>query len=163
MRFQAEHRFPAAPEAVAELLVDPEFHEGLELPDLALLGVVDHRADGAEALLSLRYEYVGHLEPVAQRLVGRAQLTWIQEAVVDRVTGDGRLRFAVEGHRDRLYGGAQFTLRPDVDDTVWALHGEVKVRVPLVGSTAERRILDGVLRRLDIEAQQMTERLLAER
>ena len=159
MRFRDEHRFPAPVQAVADVLVDPAFHRRLELPDLQLLDVVDHRDDGRDAVLSLRYEYVGHLDPVAQRLLGGSRLTWIQELVVHRATGGGQLTFAVEGNQQRLHGTAEFTLHAEQDETVWELRGEVRVGIPLVGGSAERRILAGVLRRLDIQAQQMTNQL----
>ena len=159
MRFQDEHRFTAPVRAVADILVDPAFHRSLELPDLQLLDVVDHRDDGNNALLSLRYEYVGQIDPVAQRLLGGHRPTWVQELVVDRASGAGQLTFAVEGNRHRVHGTAEFTLRPEQDETVWELQGEVRVGVPLVGGSAERRILAGVLRRLDIEAQRMTDQL----
>ncbi|HEX2273619.1 MAG TPA: DUF2505 family protein [Acidimicrobiales bacterium] len=159
MRFHAEHRFAAPVEAVIQVLVDPVFHRGLELPDLQLLDVVDHRDDGRDALLVLRYAYVGHIDPIASRLLGGQRLTWVQELAVDRATGAGHLGFAVEGGGDRLHGLAQFTLGAEGDETVWALRGEVKVRVPLVGGSAERRILAGFLQRLALEAQLITDRL----
>ena len=163
MRLQAEHRFDAPARAVADVLVDPAFHREVELPDLRLLDVVDHRDDGDDALLSLRYEYVGQLDPVVRRLLGDRQLTWVQELAVDRMSGAGRLTFSVEGSPGRLHGVAYFTLRPDGEQTVWRLDGEVRVRVPLVGGSAERRVLAGFRARLDREARHMGERLRAGR
>lgn len=162
VRFQVEHRFAAPVPAVAELLVDPGFHRGLRLPDLELLDVVDHRDDGEAALLSLRYAYLGQIDPIASRLLGGRRLAWVQELTVDRVTGDGHLSFAVEGGGDRLHGLARFTLHAEGVETVWALRGEIRVRVPLVGGTAERRILAGFLQRLDLEARHLAERLRAD-
>ncbi len=159
MRFQVEHRFRAPVRAVADLLVDPDFHRGLELPDVELLDVVDHRDDGEEALLALRYEYVGRLDPAARRVLGGRRLTWLQEVTLDREAGGGRLAFAAEGNGDRLNGAADFVLRAEHDEVVWELAGEVRVRVPLVGGSAERRVLTGVLRRLEIEARRMAEEL----
>ncbi len=159
MRFRAEHRFVASVDAVAALLVDPSFHEDLELPDLALVGVVDHVDDGTHAELALRYEYVGRVDPVVQRLVGSRRPMWVQGLVLDRATGVGRLSFAAAGQDDLLKAGADFTLRTDGGETVWELEGEVKVRVPLIGRAAERRLVDGVLDRLTIQAEELAERL----
>ncbi|HEX2191858.1 MAG TPA: DUF2505 family protein [Acidimicrobiales bacterium] len=161
MRFRAEHRFRAPVGAVADLLVDAAFHRELELPDVELLDVLLADGDGAAALLTLRYEYVGHLDPPAARLLGGRRLTWVQKVTVDRDAGTGRLSFAAEGNEDRLYGTAEFALRADDEETLWLLEGEVRVRVPLVGGAAERRVLAGMLRRLEIEAQQMAEELRA--
>lgn len=159
MRFRAEHRFAGSVAAVAELLVDPAFHEDLELPDLSLLGVVDEVDDGTQAELALRYEYVGHIDPVVQRLLAGRRPKWVQGLVLDRPTGTGRLTFAAEGQGDRLQAGAEFTLRAEGEETVWDLQGEVKVRVPLISRAAERRLVDGVLRRLATQAAQLAERL----
>jgi hypothetical protein len=159
MRFQAEHWFPASVGAVADLLVDADFHRGLSLPDVELLDVVEHRVDGDDGVLSLRYAFVGRLDPVAQRLLGGQRLTWTQQLGVDRATGDGRLAFAVDGSSGRLRGAADFTLQPHGEQTVWELRGELRVRVPLVGGTAERHIVAGLLERLELEARHMTDRL----
>jgi hypothetical protein len=39
--------------------------------------------------------------------------------------------------------------------------GELFVRVPIVGGTAERRIVPGLVRRLDVEADALTAALTA--
>ncbi len=125
--------------------------------------MVDHHDGGDGARLALRYSYVGHLDPVASRLLGGQRLTWLQETEVDRATGTGQLHFAVDGAGDRLLGVARFRLTLQESETVRALDGELRVRVPLVGGAAERRIIAGFLDRLHLEAQQMTERLRAQR
>jgi hypothetical protein len=84
MRFEAEQRFPGvAAQAVAALLVDPEFEARVELPDLSLPELVEHRVDGSETVLRLRYQYVGELDPIAVRLLGGKKLTWVQELRLD--------------------------------------------------------------------------------
>src|SRR3954462_12696597 len=100
MRFRTEHRFAAPPDRVIDVLLDPEFHRTLELPDLAPPEILDHDGDH----IRLRYEFVGRLDPIAQRLLGSRRLTWAQELRVDRARGTGRLTFAAEGGADRLHG-----------------------------------------------------------
>jgi hypothetical protein len=159
VRFHAEHHFAGPVDAVAERLVDPEFHRHLELPDLSLPEVLDEQTDGTTSRLKLRYQYVGQLDPIAKRLLGGRTLTWIQELELDRATYAGRLSFAAEAEPKQLYGSARFRLEPDGDDdgdddagTVRVLDGELFVRVPVVGGMAERRIVPGLLSRLDVEA-----------
>ena len=62
-----EHEFPGAPDAVADILCDPAFHTRLELPDLSRPEVVEHTTAGTERILRLRYEFVGHIDPIARR------------------------------------------------------------------------------------------------
>ena len=61
---------------------------------------------GSERTLALRYEFVGHLDPIARRLLAGRKLTWVQELRLDTTTGVGRLSFAAEAEPDRMYGSA---------------------------------------------------------
>lgn len=151
MRFRAEHEFPALPGAVIALLVDPDFMTGVALPDLAPPTVLA-RDPGDDARLQLRYEYVGSLDPIAKRLLGARRLTWIQDLRIERHTGRGRLTISAEAAPDKLRAQAAVDVAAASGGCVRRLDGEFSVRVPVVGGTAERRILPGVLRRLDIEA-----------
>jgi Protein of unknown function (DUF2505) len=59
-----------------------------------------------------------------------------------------------------LHGAGDITLRPDDGGgTVRRIDGELVVRAPLIGGTAERRIVPGLLRRLDVEAHALDDRL----
>lgn len=161
MRFHAEHRFGAPVEAVVGLLVDPDFHRQLDLPDVSLREV-EGSTDGARSRLTLRYEFIGSLDPIARRLLAGRDLTWRQDLDLDRSTGAGRLSFQAEADPRRLRGTADFTITPAGDGAggaVRRLDGELVVAFPLVGGRAERTIVPGLLRRLDIEAQALDERL----
>ncbi len=163
MRFHAEHEFEAAPAAVAAILCDPAFHLALDLPDLSRPEVVAESAAGTERVLKLRYTFVGHLDPIARRILAGRSLTWIQELRLDAGTGVGKLSFSAEAEPDRLYGSADVALSaepPDGARTRRRIAGEFFVKVPLVGGTAERRIVPGLVSRLDVEAAGLS-RLLA--
>jgi hypothetical protein len=153
MRFCVEHRFPASPAAVAALMVDADFVAGVALPDLARPEIVAREEHGSEVTLRVRYEFVGRLDPVAQRLVGRRRLTWLQDVTVDVALGRGRIDFTIEAEPDKVRGAATVTL----DDagagaTRRIVEGELVVRVPLIGRAAERAIVPGLVRRLELEA-----------
>lgn len=164
MRFSAAHEFPASPRAVADVLCDPAFHAALALPDLSLPEIVEHSADGSTRVLRLRYTFVGHLDPVARRILAGRKLTWIQELRLDVDSGAGRLTFAAEAEPDRLYGAADVALNA-LDEsqprTRRTIAGDFYVKVPFVGGTAERRIVPGLVRRLDVEAEALTAALTA--
>jgi len=157
MRFRAEHEFPGPPAAVAEILCDPEFHLGLDLPDLSRPELVGRSATGSVQLLQLRYEFVGHLDPIAHRLLAGRALAWLQELRFDTATFAGRLSFSAEAEPDRLYGAAEITLvAVPGDRSRRRVEGDLFVRVPLVGGTAERRIVPGLVRRMGVEADAVT-------
>jgi hypothetical protein len=155
MRFAAEHQFHGSPDAVAAILADPAFYVGLQLPDLSQPDVLDQRQEGATSVLRLRYLFVGSLQPVAKRLLGKRQLAWIQEIAIDRTTDSGRLTFQAEADPKRLHGSANFTLQPDGTGSIRRLTGELVVAVPIVRGRAERQIVVGLQRRLDIEAERL--------
>jgi Protein of unknown function (DUF2505) len=153
MRFQAEHRFSGSPGEVAALLTDPGFYETLVLPDVSAPEVLESIDDGRRSVLRVRYEFRGNLDAMAIRLLGKERLAWIQQVEVEHSTEGGDLSFVAEADPKRLHGSAHFDLQADDDGCVRRLAGELVVAVPLIGSRAERKIVPGVLRRLDIEAQ----------
>jgi hypothetical protein len=162
MRFRAQHRFHGRPGAVAQVLSDPSFYLDLDLPDLNRPEVVEHRADDHEAMVLLRYEFVGDLIPMARRVLGNQQLSWMQEVRIDLQARSGTLQFRAERNPKLLHGDAHFALEAEGEETVRQLEGELVVAIPGIGGMAERRIVPGLLRRLDIEAQAVNERLPAQ-
>lgn len=166
MRFSADHHFDAPAAEVAGLLVDPDFYVALALPDLSLPTVLAHRpvSDAEGGLLRLRYEFTGSLDPIAQRLLGGGRLAWIQELRLSPAGESGSLHFGAEGDPSRLHGDATFALVAgdapgEGAGTVRRLVGNLVVKVPVIGGPAERRIVPGLLGRLDQEAAGIAERL----
>jgi hypothetical protein len=159
VRFHAEHHFEASASAVASLLTDPTFYLDLTLPDLSRPEVLEQRQDGSQTVVRLRYEFEGSLDPIAQRLLGSSRLAWIQEVRIDPSAGTGTLRFEAEKDPRRLHGAADFVLMPTENGAVRRLDGDLVVAVPGIGRMAERRIVPGVLQRLDIEARAIDDRL----
>jgi Protein of unknown function (DUF2505) len=161
VRFEAVHRFHGPVKAVASTMTDPSFYSGLELPDLSLPEVLEH-SDGegeGRSVLRLRYEFTGSLEPWARRLLGGDRLGWVQETNVQASARSGSLRFEAEKDPRRLHGQADFVLDVDGDETVRRLEGELVVKVRAIGGMAERRIVPGLLRRMEIEARALDGRL----
>lgn len=159
MRFRAEHRFAAPPAEVAAVLTDGRFYAGLDLPDVGRPEVLEESHTAEEAALRLRYEFAGHLDPIAIRVIGSLRLTWTQEVRIALGDGSGTLHFEADADPRRLHGRADLALAGAGGGTVRRLDGELVVAVPAVGRMAERRILAGVLRRLDEEAAAVERRL----
>jgi len=157
VRFHAEHRFHGSEQAVLSILADPSFYLGLTLPDLSRPELLDSTDDGDVAVLRFRFQFEGNLDPMARRLIGSGRLAWIQEVRVDRPGRAGSIGFQAEQDPKRLHGSASYQLVPSGDGTVRRLAGELVVAVPGIGRMAERRIVPGLQRRLDIEAQAVDE------
>jgi hypothetical protein len=162
VRFEVEHEFPASCAKVADILCDPAFHSQLDLPDMSRPEVLTSSVDGTTRVLRLRYEYTGQLDSIARKVIGGRKLTWIQELRLDTTTHAGALTFSSEEQPDRLYGSAEVAITA-LDDARCRrrITGELNVRIPLVGGTAEKRIVPGLVRRLDVEAEALTNELAA--
>jgi hypothetical protein len=162
VRFEVEHDFPASCAEVAEVLCDPAFQTQLDLPDMSRPEVLTSSVDGTTRVLRLRYEYIGELDPIARKLVGGRKLTWIQELRLDTATYAGTLSFSAEDQPDRLNGTAEVEITALGDDRCRRhIAGDLHVRVPLVGATAEKRIVPGLVRRMDVESAALTTELAA--
>jgi len=162
VHFTAEHDFPGSCAAVAAVLCDPDFQTQLALPDLSLPTVVSHVDDGTTKELTLRYEYTGQLDPIARKVIAGRQLTWIQALRLDTKTYQGTLTFSAEAAPDRLNGQAELALVADGDADARChrrISGDLHVKFPLIGGTAERRIVPGLLIRLDVEAAALAARV----
>jgi len=157
VRFEVEHEFPASCAKVADVLCDPAFHTQLDLPDMSRPEVLTTSADGTTRVLRLRYEYTGQLDSIARKVIGGRKLTWIQELRLDTTSYTGTLTFSAEEEPDRLNGSADVTITSlDGDHARRRITGDLHVRIPLVGGTAEKRIVPGLVRRLDVEAEALT-------
>jgi NAD(P)-dependent dehydrogenase (short-subunit alcohol dehydrogenase family) len=153
VEFGREHEFGGTVAQVASLMSDPTFQTGLDLPDLARPDVVAHEVDGTTHRLTLRYAYVGQLDPIAQKVVGNRALTWVQDLLIDVATGAGTLQFSADGVGGRADGIATVTITATGDASCRRrIAGEFRIRIPLVGGKAERAIVPGLERRLDVEA-----------
>ncbi|HEU5308538.1 MAG TPA: DUF2505 family protein [Acidimicrobiia bacterium] len=153
MQFEREHDFAGTLAEVARVMSDPAFQAGLDLPDLARPDVVAHEVDGASHRLALRYEYIGQLDPFAQKVVGGRTLTWVQDLRIDVTTGAGTLRFSADGVGGRADGTAAVIITAtSAASCRRRIDGDFRIRIPLVGGKAERAIVPGLLRRLDVEA-----------
>jgi Protein of unknown function (DUF2505) len=153
VHFEREYDFAGTVEQVATIMSDPAFQTALDLPDLARPDVVAHEIDGAAHRLTLRYAYIGQLDPIAQKVVGGRKLTWVQDLRIDVSTGLGTLGFSADGVGGRADGNATVVMTATGEASCRrAISGDFRIKIPLVGGKAEKAIVPGLARRLDVEA-----------
>jgi hypothetical protein len=134
-------------------MADSAFQTGLDLPDLSRPEVVEHSVEGTRHHLVLRYEYVGQLDSLAKGIVGNRRLTWVQELTLDVERGEGELRFSADDDAGRVNGSASVAIVATGDAACRrTIDGDFRIRIPVVGGTAERRVVPGLVRRLEVEA-----------
>ena len=162
VHFEVDHDLPG-PAPRCDVLCDPAFQTQLDLPDLSRPEVVASSVDGTTRLLRLRYQYIGQLDPIARRIIGGRKLTWIQELQLDIETYTGALSFFAEEDAGRLNGAGEVAITAIDGDGESRRHiaGDLHVRVPMVGGTAEKRIVPGLVRRLGVEAAALSKELAA--
>jgi hypothetical protein len=163
MHFEVEHEFPGSRAQVAEVLCDPAFQTQLDLPDLSKPEVVASSSEGTTRLLRLRYAYVGQVDGLARKIVGGRKLTWIQELRLDTESYTGTLSFSAEEDPGRVNGVAEVAIVAVDGDAASRrrIAGDLHIRIPLVGGTAERKVVPGLVRRLDVEAAALSKELAA--
>ena len=140
-------------------MADPELYLALELPDVGRPEVLGRYGDDESAKLSLRYTYLGRLDPIARTIIGTGQLSWIQDVELDYAAQSGRLTYSSEDPGHRLHGHGRIAFVSDGGLTTRSIDGELVIAIPFVGGAAERGVVTGLLVRLDLEAAAIRGRL----
>ncbi len=155
MDLAARHRFAAPPDRVAAAMVDPEFAPTLvEVPDVGSVEVVDSGTDGSGARwLATRLHYDGSLDPIAAKVLGSRNPSWVQTYRLDPGGTTGRLTIEPDHHGSLLTCSASVELTVTPDGTERALVGELRVHVPLLGGRAEKSLAPAIVARIDAEAE----------
>ena len=161
MRFATEQRYPTDLATVLALFSDPALYPTLSgLPKIGTPLVVHHQVDGAHVHLRLRQRYTGDLPAAALAVIDPNKLTWIEQLDfdLDRATASSRL--LPDHYADRLACSGRYTYLPDGDrGTVRRLDGELKVRMPLMGSKVEGALVSGLREHAAAEQALITARL----
>jgi uncharacterized protein DUF2505 len=158
VRFSVEHRFAAALPAVERSMTDPEFFAELRtLPGVEAPVLLARREQPGSVELDVRYVFSGDLPRVARRVLGRGELAWVQRSIVDLERHRTDFTIVPEAHADLLTCTGVYLLRRvpggDAEPTARTISGELRVRVPLLAGRAERAIVNGLVERLDAEAE----------
>jgi hypothetical protein len=154
VQLRADHRFSAPPERVARAMADPDVAaQWGRIPDVGSVEVLEHGSDERSVWLAARLTYGGSLDPLAARVLGASEPSWVQRYTVDLHALRGRLDIEPDRHGGLLTCWAELTLAPADGHTRRALRGELTVGVPLLGGRAARALAPAVEARLDAEAE----------
>lgn len=152
MKLAATHRFAASVAQVCEGMGDPDFYAGLRLPDVEPPEVIARTEQGDHVDVRVRFKYTGKLDPIARRIVGHDHISWVQRLEIDRAAQSCALQVVPEMGAVPVSCTGRFVLRAEGAGCVRTLDGELRIRVPLIGSRGERSLAPGIMRRLDLEA-----------
>lgn len=161
MEFTATETILAPRDAVLAALGDTGYYEHLatrvttiEQPEL--LGVA---VAGGIVTLSVRYAFAGEITGPAKMVIDESKLTWIIHTTLDLATHHAVLDIVPDHYADLVVAEAEAHFEAHGETTVETVSGSLEVKIPLFGSTAERVIVDGLLRHLAAEAAALGEYL----
>ncbi|MFM7271719.1 MAG: DUF2505 family protein [Actinomycetes bacterium] len=161
MEFTLDQRFAAPPIAVAAALVDPALLATMvELPRLGEASVLTTAHTGDRVRQEVRYRFEADLPGAARRFVDPEQLTWVEVGEHDLASGQSRYLIRPDHYADLLEGRYAARVVEAGGGAARTVKGELRVKVPLVGSKVERAIVDG-LREIATAQQRLVEDWLA--
>jgi hypothetical protein len=159
--FTLDQRFAAPALAVAAALVDPDLLASMvDLPRLGEATVLTTTHTGDRIRQEVRYRFEADLPSAARRFVDPDQLTWVEVGEHDLASGRSRYLIRPDHYGDLLEGRYAALVADEAGATARTVKGELKVKVPLLGSKVERAIVDG-LREVALAQQRLVEDWLA--
>ena len=163
MEFTATETIQAPRGAVLAALGDTGYYEHLatrvttiEQPEL--LGVT---VEEGVVTLSVSYAFAGEITGPAKMVIDQSKLTWVIHTTLDLATHRAVLDIVPDHYADLVVAEAEAHFDEHGETTVETVSGSLEVKIPLFGSSAERVIVDGLLRHLAAEAAALGEYVAA--
>jgi hypothetical protein len=161
VKLTASHIFGAPIATVCAGMGDPEFYAALRLPDLEPPELLVRTVDGDRVDIHTRFTYTGKLDPIARRIVGNDHVAWVQRLVIDAPAHSATLTVSPEVGVMPVTCSGTFALHEaDGGQCLRTLEAELKIKVPIIGSRAEKSLAPGIMRRLDLEAEALNQFLV---
>jgi hypothetical protein len=155
VQFSSRQSYRHDVDDVLDAYADPSLYPGLpELPKIGRPEVLEHRRAGDLVHLDLRYAYVGDLPAAASAFIDPERLTWVQRTTVDLGARTSTITLLPDHYPDRLQCAGTFHFAAD-DSGAGShrrVHGDLEVRVMVVGGQVERALVSGLEEFLDAEA-----------
>ena len=148
MKFRHEVRYDAPPEAVFEMLADPEFRQrACEAQDVISADVSLERSGDGFSLVVDQLQKTDDLPSFARSFAGSSTQAIQREEWADST--QGTLRIEAPGKPTSANG--TITLEPDGPGTREVVELEIKVKVPLIGGKLEKLMAEKVTAGMDAE------------
>lgn len=155
MKFGFEQRWAAPVDDIMATYLDESFWTGLDgfskMTPPVLLGI-DRDDSAATALVRVRYRVDATLPAQASRFIDPDDVSWVQETEWDLRTNRAQVRFVPVQAAGLMRASATIEVRTDGDETIRALRGEFRVRIPLVGGRVEKAVVGDIGTNLEEEA-----------
>ncbi len=152
VKFDFTQSFDASTADVLDAYTDSEFWSGIEdLTATSVPSVLDVRRNGDRITVELRYQLVVDLPSEAARFIDTSSVTWVEASEWDLRSATSQTRFLPDQAARLMTATAESRLIDTASGSKRAVSGELKVRIPLLGSRIERAIIGGIGDHLDEE------------
>lgn len=162
VRFTVEHLLDHSPDAVAAALLDEKFQASLkDLGPLAHREILEQEERDGVVVRRIRCLLDIDISGPAKRFIGNGDPAWVELATWDpeELTWSWSIHPEVAGELLEAHGETR--LQPEGAQTVRAVHGEVRVKVPIYGGRVEGWIVHGLEDAYAEEAERLAEWLAA--
>ncbi|HTO00114.1 MAG TPA: DUF2505 domain-containing protein, partial [Microthrixaceae bacterium] len=170
VKFNFEQRFTADADRVLAVYVDRTFWDGLTgLSATSAPEVLAVETRGSVAVVRLHYRLSVELPSEAARFIDTSNVSWVQETTWNLDDRSAKVTFQPDQAARLIQASATTRLLPldqsssaqgsSVDGSVRMIDGEIKVRIPLLGSRVERAIIGGIGEHLVEEAAEIQRHL----
>lgn len=163
MEFSHNVTYPASFEKVIETNFSEEFLASLtDIADVAAPKRTEFSSDDATLRAVTYWEYTGQLDPMAKALLKNKPLTWVQTTTIDKASKSGTIDTVyMEGSIPGTCEASVSFVENADGTTTRDIDGKIFVKIPVVGSSVEKRLVDGINSRLQEEAEKLVAYLAA--
>jgi hypothetical protein len=160
VQFTVTENIAADRDAVVRALGDPDYYAHLGEAATAVRAprLLSVDRDAGTLRTSVRYAFDGSISGPAALVVDADKLTWVIETTYDTTAHSGTVVVLPDHYEGMLRCSGTLTLEDSGrGETLETVSGQLVVRVPLVSSAAEKAILGGFSRHLELEAAALAE------
>jgi hypothetical protein len=159
VEFTVSESIEATFDQIVTALQDPDYYDALGQSETSSLRPPEllraERSDGALEL-SVRYAFDGEISGAAAMAVDASKLTWVIHTKLDEATKSATLDVTPDHYDNLLTCDATVVFEEHDGTTTQHFNGDLKVHVPLFGSSVEQAILRGFESHLAMEASALS-------
>ena len=139
MKFRMEHVLPTDPNRAWKVIMSEEFARQSYAHSGTIREVLSEEERNGLIFMKLRIVVEKSLPPVAAKVLGATQLSWIQEQVIDNSKQIMQWKITIPSAK-KVQSSGIFRIENHPDGALRTVEGDVNVKIPIVGKKAEQHI-----------------------
>jgi hypothetical protein len=162
MEIRLSHRFPCSPSAYWDYTREPAFEAQVRSEAEVDYALLESRDNGAHNFTRARVSPRKELPALAQKAMGQARLSYVQEIDADSEKFTTRWKVVSDFMSDkvRCQGSSRVVATPDGCERI--IEGSIDVSVPIIGGQIEKQIVGEISRSYE-RAADVLRRFIQER